>query len=408
VAVVGPLPYHLNVVYGPAATTPQGYAPSYILDHYQFNDMPTDENGNAVTGTGQTIAIVNWANNPFLKHDLLFFDKQFGLADMDGLAGGTCTLATYGGTPCFQILNVGGTVPNPGDKADYQESAMDIEWAHAAAPGANIIAVQAQAPTLYNGSYYPTNAGLDAAIQAGVTAGATVVSMSWGAGSMTDADAATWDGLNVGFVSGEGDNGFPDTTYPPRDPNVLSVGGTNLTPTAEPDWIYSGGGVTTLSRPGYQLNWVNSSDREVNDVAYNAAGDFADGSPAFYSVAIQYNTTHGIQWIQEGGVSAGIPQWAGIVADTDQVRVSRGISILARSGLMSGLYLAAGDNEQRTDVVNPAYFNDISTGCAYKYAAPPARPVPPCASSAVDGYDPTTGLGTPRVGDLVDYLGYDI
>ena len=44
------------------------------------------------------------------------------------------------------------------------------------------------------------------------------------------------------------------------------------------------------------------------------------------------------------------------------MRVADGKSILARDGVMDGLYLAAVTPKPK--VINPAYFTDITSGCA--------------------------------------------
>lgn len=402
----------MQVVYGPASATPKGYAPLTIQRYYHFNSMGNDANGNPITGTGQTIAVVLWSSYPEAAADLQAFITQFSLPPMLGLNGTSCTPSAYGAEPCFKVVNAGGGVPNPSkgnakNPSTDGEYAMDIEWAHVAAPGANIIMVQGQATHRSQGQWFATTAELDKAIKRAETSGASVVSMSFGSVAMTAAEAATWDQAGVALVSGEGDDGYPDTEYPPADPSVLSVGGTNITPSGEQAWVDTGGGPTTLPRPGYQVGWTSDTVRDVNDVAYNAAGQNST-RPLYYSVAVQFSATGTMQWIQEGGVSAGIPQWAGIIADTDQYRSTRGKSILAGSGLMSGLYLAASDTGRLPPgQIDQAYFKDITTGCAYAYNrnAPPA---PPCVADATGSYDQLTGLGTPDVGDLVTYLSTDL
>jgi len=393
----------LHVVFGPAAKSPQGFAPSTIRNHYHFNAMGKDAKGTPITGTGQTIGIVLWGNYPLAATDLQTFITQFSLAPMLGLNGKACSPSGYKATPCFKVVRPGKTVPNPSNPSTDAEYALDIEWAHVAAPGANIVLVQGQA-TVYDPkskTWTPDGDELDQAIKAAVSSGASVVSMSFSGPT----HAATWDGLNVAFVAGEGDQGFPETSYPAADPNVLSVGGTNITPDGEPAWVYTGGGVTGNVRPGYQLNWTSSAFREVNDVAYNAEGQNATRYLG-YSVSVQDTAKSPMVWAQIRGVSAGIPQWAGIIADADQLRASHGKSILARSGVMAGLYLAA--TTDQPGVINKAYFTDVTTGCAYGYKEPPKTPVPPCVADATKGYDQLTGLGTPDVGNLVYYLGYDI
>jgi subtilase family serine protease len=232
--------------------------------------------------------------------------------------------------PCFQTLNTGKT-PTPTDYATFAEISDDVEWAHVAAPGANIIV--AQAPVTCK-KHDPDQCGdpgataIDTAIEKVVHAGATVVSMSFGDDDITQKQAFGWDQLDAAFVSGEGDFGYPAAGYPAADPAVLSVGGTVITNVhgtgADTAWKWAGGGLTKDDRPGYQINWTQSTDfREVNDVAYDAVNyPVRNLSPSSYK---------GHPWQVHRGVSLGIPQWAGLIADADQVRVADGRSILDRA-----------------------------------------------------------------------------
>jgi len=382
-----------QVVRGQPSATPQGYTPSFIRDYYHFSTLGKDAKGNPITGTGQTIAIVLYGDYPEAPADLQAFIDEFKLQPMLGLDGKACTPSGYDAEPCFEIVNAGGKVPPTADEAAEREYALDIEWAHAAAPGANIVMVQGQAATPID---------LTTAIQAAVSAKATVVSMSFSSANMNKGTASIWDGSSVAFVASEGDNGYPDATYPAADANVLAVGGTSITASGEEAWVDTGGGPTRVPRPDYQVNWSSSDFREVNDVAYNAWGDL-------YAVALQTGPTPPPEWITVGGVSAGVPQWAGIIADADQLRVSEGKSILARDGVMAGLYLAASDGGKLPHGdIDQAYFKDITTGCADAYTAPPGEPTGPCVKDATKGYDELTGLGSPNVASLVEYLGNDV
>jgi hypothetical protein len=128
------------------------------------------------------------------------------------------------------------------------------------------------------------------------------------------------------------------------------------------------------------LNWSSDPDRTDNDVAYNA---------------IDYPVVISGAWDTENGVSAGIPQWAGLVADADQARAALGKSVLAASGLNSGVYLAASDGGKLgPGKIDKAFFTDITTGSAGSSAT--------CKASK--GWDWPTGLGTPKANGLVSEL----
>jgi subtilase family serine protease len=390
---------YLSVLTQAASTQPQGYTPAEIRAHYHFNTMGDDPKGNPVNGTGQTIGIIMWGSDPHVRANLQNFINHYGLKQMHGLTGKRCSRpARYAQVPCFQVLNTGRTAA-PADYSTFAEESADIEWSHVTAPGANIILAEAPVTCRNHdparcGS--PTDAAIDTAIQKVVHAGATVVSMSF-ADSGIRSRANTWDDLPVAFVSGEGDNGYPEAVYPAADPAVLSVGGTVITKVhshdADTAWKRTGGGVTREARPGYQVNWTQSTYwREVNDVSYDAV---------HLSIRNVTPLHAGLPWQLVLGVSLGIPQWAGLIADIDQVRVNNGKSILAGEGVMDGLYLAATD--PTPGKINPAYFTDVTKGCAR-----PKSKANQCVKKAAKGYDVLTGLGTPNAADLVHYLGYDI
>ena len=119
------------------------FAPGAIRSAY--NVGPLYQHG--WTGRGITIAIVDSYGSDTMAHDLHVFDQAFGLQPMCGEEGVTCTA----GMPTFSELAINGspeTKAQPGkgthleDKAAWAlEVALDVETAHAIAPGANILLV---------------------------------------------------------------------------------------------------------------------------------------------------------------------------------------------------------------------------------------------------------------------------
>src|SRR5262249_43291309 len=143
------------------------------------------------------------------------------------------------------------------------EEALDVEWAHAIAPKANIILVEA-----YSNSTSDLLTAVDYARHA---PGVVAVSMSWGGGEApTETSADSYFTTPAGhagatFVASSGDNGAPGG-YPAMSPNVLAVGGTTLAldgsdnRTSEVGWNGSGGGPSFYeSEPGYQGTYAQSS-----------------------------------------------------------------------------------------------------------------------------------------------------
>jgi subtilase family serine protease len=221
--VPAPAPYTPpHIVYHPAVGPyqfpgPVGYTPAQIQKAYGIDQLY----GIIGNGAGQTIAIVDAYDNPsfvnstasnFNTSDLHMFDQQFGLPDPPSFIKAD----QNGGS------NLPGTDPNKGWEG---EEALDVEWAHAIAPGANIILFEAN-------SAAPSD--LNAAVAtAAATPGVSVISMSFGGGETSsdpnnNAIYTTPAGhQGVTFVAATGDSGSPGG-YPAYSPNVLAVGGTNL------------------------------------------------------------------------------------------------------------------------------------------------------------------------------------
>ena len=214
------------------ATTPGAapYTPAQISHAYGFDQLKPLSNGLTPTGAGQTIAIVDAFDDPTIAADLQTFDAQFGLPD-----------------PTFTKVNqTGGTQYPPTDPNWVIEIALDVEWAHAMASGANILLVEANSDQLSD--------LLTAVNYASSQPGVSVVSMSWGCSEFAqetqlDSYFTTPAGhQGVSFVAATGDNAAP-ASWPATSPNVVAVGGTALktldstgTYRSETGWNFGGGG----------------------------------------------------------------------------------------------------------------------------------------------------------------------
>src|SRR5438445_8706994 len=221
---------------------PSIFTPGQIRHDYGFDQIAftADSKSVAGDGSGQTIAIVDAYDAPTIVNDLHKFNRQFGIPDAN-----------------FQKVTPTGTLP-AADAGWAQETSLDVEWAHAIAPGANILLVEAASASLND----LTSAVSFAAQQSGVVA----VSMSWGtsefsAQTLYDSVFTTPAGHNgVTFVASSGDNGaWFGADWPASSPNVLSVGGTSLrlnsagNYSSETGWGGSGGGFSQVeSEPSYQ------------------------------------------------------------------------------------------------------------------------------------------------------------
>jgi hypothetical protein len=339
------------------SASPQGYTPAQIRSAYGFNGVTGD-------GTGQTIAIIEAYNDPTLSSDLAVFDAQFGLPAAD------LTVVNQAG---------GGVLPKT-DSGWALETALDVEWAHAMAPGAKILVVEANSASLSD--------LLTAVDYARNQPGVVAVSMSWGASEFRN--EASYDGYfttpaghtGVTFVASSGDDGgFLGPEWPATSLYVLAVGGTSLTTSSttssyvsETGWYGSGGGISRYERePYYQRSVQGTGARTTPDVAYNA--DPNTGFAVYDSTAYQGQSG----WFQIGGTSAGAPQWAAIVALADQ-SLARG-SFDGVNQTIPYLYYLAGTSES-------TYFHDVTTGSSLRWLV-------------TLGYDGVTGLGSPIVSAFV-------
>jgi hypothetical protein len=348
----------------PMAALPAGLSPAQVRHAYGF-DQITFSNGNIQgDGTGQTIAIIDAYDQPNIASDLAAFDSTFGIA----------------APPSFTKVNENGGSTLPAASASWGlEISLDVEWAHAIAPGARILLVEASSSS---------DGDLDAAVDyARKQPGVSVVSMSYGGAEYSgetseDTYYTTPSGhAGVTFVASTGDSGSAGAPNAPSvSPNVLAVGGTQLSVDGsgnylgETGWSGSGGGISVYeSQPSYQKGVVTQSTtkRTVPDVAYNGSSGSA--------FAI-YDTDYG-GWVQVYGTSAGAPQWAALVAIANQGRA------LAGQGALDGPSQTLPDLYQ----LPSADFHDITSGSNGGYSAGP-------------GYDLVTGRGTPLANLVVSGL----
>ncbi|MDQ6875265.1 MAG: S53 family peptidase [Actinomycetota bacterium] len=405
-------------------------------------------------GRGRTIAIVDAFGYPTVASDLKVYSQRFGLPMMCGFPGVTCTT----GLPTFSELKQGNTqvkAPPSGSHGTGQEArnawalevALDVQMAHATAPMANILLVTTPTaetlgvqgfPQFMNAEQYVIDHGL-----------ADVITQSFGSGEEAFGSPQSLLNLRHAFVSAaasgvtvlasSGDGGsannykqpvknprvipFPSVGWPASDPLVTGVGGTYLCTDAETGthvdsvhpggkcplypgarevaWTFSGGGFShVFARPSYQNpatapagSYPYTGMRGVPDVAYQAS---AGTGPLIYDTA-PGDVSSGLicpsgdpcssGWYVVGGTSASSPQWAGLVAITDQIAGQR-------LGLINDdLYALAASS-----TTYAAAFNDIATMNTNQtdpsIAGYPATP----------GWDPVTGLGTPKADVLLPAL----
>ena len=335
-----------------ATTSPTGYFPAQIKTAYGLSQL-------SATGSGETIAIVDAYGSPTVTNDLAVFCQQFGLPSAN------LTIAYPGGTP---KTNSGWAL----------ETSLDVEWAHAVAPGANILLVAAKSASISD---------LVTAIDYATSHGAQVVSNSWG-GSEFSSEASYeshFQHSGTVYVASSGDSGA-GVEWPAASPNVLAIGGTTLTLDSnnnylsESGWSGSGGGISAyMAMPSYQSNWstIVGTHRGVPDVAFDADPNTG--------VAVYDSTSYSGQsgWFQVGGTSLSAPAWAAMIALADQGRTSP----LTGINSITDLYNFAGTTGSAGYIAN---YHDITQGSN--------------GYSALAGYDLVTGIGSLKANILIPNL----
>ncbi len=371
------------------AETPCGPFPStspYCAKGIQTGYSLSPLYASGYDGTGQKVAIVDVPGDPNMQTAINTFDTQYGLP-----------------ATTLNIQYPDG-MPSSYDPGWASETAMDVEAVHTVAPGAGIVLLYDSVDLMNAIDYVATNHL------------ATIVSNSWGyacfsswcsdtqinqefPGLISSVDARlsmdTAQGLTILFASGD-EGAKPDgstlgTEFPASDPNVLAVGGTDLTLTgcgpstcsgygSETGWSGSSGGYSGyFTEPSWQTSTIGSkSGRAVPDVSMVGQG----GAFWVYSTASDQCTRGGnsAAWFGCGGTSLSTPLWAGYMAIVLQIRGGS-----AQGNIGPKLYQIGISGSYSSD------FHDVTSGSNNGY-------------SAGTGWDPVTGWGSPIADALADPL----
>ena len=326
--------------------TPASLACIYGLVKRTYGCNPQRVTANAGGGS-RVIAIVDAYHDPTALSDLNTFSRQFGLP--------TVTAAS------FQVIYASGTRP-PVDSGWRIETALDTQMAHALAPNAKIILVEAA-----SSSFADLLLAVRVAANAVAAAGGGEVSVSWGSGEfaneVTSAYTAPFTRSGVVFFASTGDT--PAPSYPAVLANVVAAGGTTVLRNAsgaflgEASWVDAGAGRSLyVSRPSFQVA-VKATVGSMRGIADLAAVANPSTGVWVYSAGV---------WMPVGGTSASSP-------------------ILAAIANSAGHFLASSAAELKRIYANlgTAAFRDIATGtCGTNQS-----------HRAVAGFDFCTGVGSP-------------
>jgi kumamolisin len=342
------------------ASIPNGETPASLACIYGVVPPTTGcpKNGTLVpTGGARAIAVVEFGRDTTVQSDLDTFSTQFGLPHT------TITeICTPGPPPCQSNAGTGWDV----------ETALDVEYAHAMAPNAQIIVAEFTNDPLTDGAETQAAAAVAAA-------GGGEVSNSWtynnGEGwcSPPANCELSFDHYftthGVVYFGSAGDSGL-GVAYPSVSPNVVSAGGTRIMRdsngnfTSESCWSGSGGGISQVEiLPQYQFIIMGKAG------AHRGTPDLsADAAPA--SGVDVFSTTGCGGWCIVGGTSVSSPVLAGIVN--------------AAGGFLgnTNAELSKTYHEYKNPVEYRTNFFDVTTGSNGSPAGP--------------GWDQCTGIGSPR------------
>jgi subtilase family serine protease len=337
---------------GGTVETPGSIACIYDLVSSPVSGCPVATATTLPTGGSGTIVIVDAYDDPSAGADLKTFDANWGLTNTT-----------------FTKVYASGTKPANGCKSGWElEEALDIQWAHAMAPKAKIVLMEAASNSdtdLYNavlaaGSYIETHGGKGE------------VSMSWGGSEWSTEGLNDVDFLvfpNVVFLAAAGDSN--GVSYPSASPWVISAGATQINRNSSGDYTKQvgtkdcnksnsgcGGGKSAYEAiPTYQsgVSGVVGSARGTPDIA----SDSSSGSPVWV-----YDSSCYGGWIAVYGTSVASPTLAGIINRAGTFAVDSATEL----------------QEIYNNYTTKADYTDVTSGS--------------CGShSAKSGYDLCTGVG---------------
>lgn len=357
-----------------------------------------------ITGAGRTIVIIDAYGSPTLTADTSLFNSYMGLP----------------ATNLNVIYPDGPPLPTDPNNAFgwAAETTLDVTWAHVIAPAATIDLVVAKSNNdadILSATQYVADHNLGDVVSQSYGEAEQCMDPSLLAQQHTVFGQLAQEGITLFASSGDQGAALPScdgnsfikaTSTPATDPLVTAVGGTQLIaqPATAPGnggtWINevtwnegagsaTGGGVSSVySRPDYQAPVVKDTHmREIPDISYNAAVN--GGVLAVLTCPAFVCGASGQFFFRFGGTSAGSPQWAGLIALTDQMAGGR------VGGINKTLYKLGKGNNAST------YFHDITVGDNSVPFDPGIPGTPITGFPAVPGWDEATGWGSPIANTLV-------
>jgi len=373
------------------------HTPAQIRAAYGLADLPAagaslTSAQQAALGAGQTIYIIDAYHDATALADLNTFSARFGLPTCTNVPIATTAampLATPPAACQFSVVSstttsaMTATVP-AANSTWLPESKLDVQWAHAIAPLARIVLIEM--PNAMSNSILGANA-------LATRMGPGAVSMSFGSSEAGWAPTTegNFAGAGMTYIAAAGDSGT-QVLWPAVSSHVIAVGGTSLNWSGtgtryEAAWSKSGGGLSAyVALPAWQSGVTAAGGgalvrRAVPDVAFNA--DPMTGE--YVALTLPGAAT---AWQAFGGTSIAAPQWAGVVAVANALRLSNAKPVLGDFHAMLYQSIAG------IPGTYAASFGDVLDGANGSCAT--------CRAGA--GFDQATGWGTPNSAQLLQAL----
>lgn len=218
-----------------------GYSPANIYAAYNLNGLYAE----GYNGAGQTIVIMDWCGSPTILADANTFSKKFGLPE---LTASNFSIITY---------------PAPSDcSGEDPQINLEVEWAHAIAPGANIdliIASSGGFEDMDEATFYAVNSGLGNVISGGYFSPEEQVSSAEANKENLISEIAAVAGIATNYAGSEWQTVLQHSpvffvTLPADLPYATGVGGVSL-------------GLNSDNSIAFQTDW--ESWESILDVAGN-------------------------------------------------------------------------------------------------------------------------------------------
>lgn len=246
--------YRGNGYFSPNNAPGCGYTPPEIYTAYNLTGLYNE----GYTGTGQTIVIIDFCGSPTILQDANTFSARFGLPALN--------------SSNFQIINY----PAALCEGLNTEINLDVEWAHAIAPGAKIDLLIAGSGTVQESDeaeYFAILSGLGNVISGSYGLPEPNLAHTELINQLLLNELAAVFGISANFSSGDSGDFTIDTGYfrevqtPASTPFSTAVGGVSL-------------GLTSHNTIAFQTGWgENSPIVEINgSVVDPPFSEFIQGS----------------------------------------------------------------------------------------------------------------------------------